>query len=124
MNRLKMLIAIVAVGVCAAGCAHKVTPAEIQAKAEQESNKGRSRFYEELAQQNVAWYVYGGERFSGFNMQTGLPEVNLSSMPANFQNADFAKSHNDAILEYIRINGSVPGSFLPWMSDILHQPSF
>jgi len=124
MNRLKLLIATVMLGVCAAGCAHKVTPEEIQAKAEKSANNGRSKFYEEMAQHNVVWYVYGGERFSGFNVQTGLPEVNLSSLPADMQSADFAKAHNDAILEYIQTNGSVPGSFLPWQSDLFHQAAF
>jgi len=124
MNRLKLLIAIVSLGFCVAGCAHKVTPEEIKAKAEQSANSGRSKFYEELAERKVVWYVYGGERYTGFNVQTGLPEVNLSSLPANMQTTEFAKAHNDAILEYIQNNASVPGSFLPWLSDLFHQAGF
>jgi len=123
MNRLKLLIAIV-FGVCAAGCAHNTTPEEIQAQAQQASNNGKSRFYEELAQRNVVWYVSGGQPSPGFNAQTGLPEVMVSSLPANMQGPEFVKAHNDAILQYIQANASIPGSFLPWESDLFHQASF
>jgi len=120
MNRFKLLIAIVSLGLCACGCAHKVTQAEIEAKAAQTANNGRSRFYEELAQRNVVWYGSG----SGFNVETGLPEVAVSSLPADMQSAEFVRAHNDAILDYIRTNAALPGSFLPWENDLTHQAAF
>jgi hypothetical protein len=124
MNRLKLIIASITLALCAVSCAHKVTQEEIQAKAAQSANNGRSRFYEELAQRNVVWYASGGGSSSGFNAETGLPEVPVSSLPAGMQSADFVKAHNDAVLDYIRTNGSIPGSFLAWENDIFHQSSF
>lgn len=120
MNRLKLLIAIVSLGLCAVSCAHKPTQQEIEAKAAQTANNGRSRFYEELAQRNVVWYGSG----SGFNVETGLPEVAVSSLPADMQSTEFVKAHNDAILDYIRTNAALPGSFLSWENDLAHQSAF
>jgi hypothetical protein len=123
MNQPKLLIAILLSGVCAAGCAHKPTPEEIKAKSEQAAGNGRSRFYEELSQRNVTWYV-PGQTSTGFNAETGLPEQPVSTLPPDMRGADFVKAHNDAVLEYMRDNGPIPGSFFPWENDLFHQASF
>src|SRR6185312_15617083 len=124
MKESKFLAGIVILLSIVAGCAHQVTPEEIHAKAEQSSANGRDKFYEELVQKNVTWYVYGGQAFTGFNRATGLPEQMISSGPAEYQNADFARGHNDAILSYMATNGLVPGSFTRWENDLYHQASY
>jgi hypothetical protein len=124
MKESKLLIGITVLLGIASGCAHQVTPEEIHAKSEQSAANGRDKFHEEMVQKNVTWYVYGGQPFTGFNRATGLPEQLISSGPAEFQNADFAKGHNDAILSYMATDGLVPGSFTPWENDLYHQASF
>jgi hypothetical protein len=124
MIRTMLPVAILTLGMCAGGCAHKVTPEEIRAKSQQLAGNGRSRFYEELAERNVTWYVSGAPTSAGFNAETGLPEQPVSSLPAGMQSSEFVKAHNDAVLEYIRDNGPIPGSFLPWENDLFHQAAY
>jgi len=104
----------------AAGCAHNPTPEEIKAKSEQAAGDGRSRFYEELSQRNVTWYV-PGQTSTGFNAETGLPEQPVSTLNRRKCGApDFVKAHNDAILEYMRDNGPIPRLVLSVGNDLFH----
>jgi hypothetical protein len=124
MNRSKRMMAI-ALGLgLAAGCAHQVTPEEARAKTEQAMASGRDKFYEELAQKNVTWYVLGGQTSTGYNRQTGLPEQMIPSGGGETQNAGYVKSHNDAILNYISTNGPIPGSFGAYESSLFDQAGY
>jgi len=113
------LIALLILAV-AAGCAHD-TPAEIRQKSEAAAARGRDKFREELVQKNVTWYVYGGKPFNGFDRETGLPEQSVTSNLDDPVNQDFARGHNEAIVDYMSHNGPVPGSFKPWENNLYHQ---
>ncbi|HEY8750659.1 MAG TPA: hypothetical protein VIM11_21925 [Tepidisphaeraceae bacterium] len=118
MNPLKLRIGIALLTIVVTGCAHQTTPEEARAKSEQSIASGRDKFYEELVQKNVTWYVTGGQKSTGFNRETGLPEQTVSA------DAEFVKSHNGAIRSYIAANGPVPGSFLPWESSLFDQAGY
>jgi hypothetical protein len=106
------------------GCRHD-SPEEIHQKQMDAASRGRDRFSEELVQKNVTWYVPAGSNFTGFDANTGLPEQLISSTGlVDPFNSEFIRGHNDAILQYISVNGPVPGSFKPWVAQLYHQPAY
>ena len=107
--------------VAAAGCAAHDSPAEVRQKSEQAAARGQDKFNEELVTKSVTWYVGGGQPFSGFDAQSGLPEQAMSTGLADPFSADFVRGHNAAILKYMAQNGPVPGSFKPWENNLYHQ---
>src|SRR5579864_9443383 len=102
------------------GCAHNPTPAEVHQKQEVAASRGREQFSEELAQKNVAWYVYGSEPFTGFNRQAGLPEQKIG-MDDAMDMSGYVRGHNESILQYMSGNGPVPGSFKAWEPQLYNQ---
>jgi hypothetical protein len=121
MKEPKLLISIACLLLVSAGCAHQVTPEEIRAKSDQAAARGRDKFGEELVQKNVTWYVVNGQSFTGFDRNSGLPEQLMGSGTGDALNSEFARGHNEAVLEYIANNGIVPGSFKPWENNLFHQ---
>src|SRR5579863_10737590 len=88
-----------------AGCTNKDAPEIVRQKQQDAAARGREKFSEELVQKNLTWYVYGNDPYTGFHRQTGLPEQQITSGPNEPYTADFARAHNDAILQYISQNG-------------------
>ena len=110
--------------IVAGGCAHKPDPAVVERQKESAAvDSAKQAFSEELAQGKLAWYVTGTAAPAGFDRQTGLP-TRLIPGGADPVQAAYARSHNDAILQYMQQYGPPPGSLRQWEPQILNQQAY
>lgn len=116
-------VIVIAMLLLMVGC-RQDSPEAVRQKQQGAAARGREKFEEELVQKKLTWYVYGGQSAGGFNQQTGLPEQVVSTMNSQGSDLtpDYVRAHNDAILQYMSQNGTVPGSFKPWEPQ-LYNPS-